>query len=226
MEERAKSVFDRSFETLAREFDLRANVVGIYLPQPLFKEFLHLYHVANRLERGMTAVLQDGEHQLFLEEGRKLGFHLPDVSLLVDSLESLGHAVKAADPFGIMSRDDDQVSLSSDQAQGLLSLASKTHDVVHDVFDTLRGSNYMSCLRHFRDVLHTPYAGGTALKDAVSAYFSLCRIQKQYSKFTHAVHDERDRFLERKVEEIEAEAEPPVVVRNGQVHLTTRDYRL
>lgn len=225
MEERAKSVFDRSFNALTREFDLRAPVVGICLPKPLFKEFLHLYHVAGKLERGMTAVLQDGEHQLFMEEGRRLGFHLPDVSLLVDSLEGLHHAVKVADPFGVIPRDDDQVSMTGDQAQGLLSLASKTHDVVHDAFDTLRGSNYMSCLRHFRDVLHTPYAGGTALKDAVSAYFSLCRIQKQYSRFTHAVHEERDRFLERKVEEIEAEADPPVLVRNGQVYLTMRDFR-
>lgn len=183
MSQRALTVFDRTLNDLAAEFNY-TSLRRIEIPVPLYKQFLKLYDRAMDLREKLSMVMDDGEHRLLLQEGRaRTTFNLPHEDFQRPENECLGAVLKSFNPYKISRINSDYVSLQPEQVQGFFQTFSSAHNVVHSVFDMFRQTDYIDYQRHLRDNLGIKYAGPTSLEELVGVYYTLARTNKMQKAY-------------------------------------------
>ena len=199
MRERARITFDQSIEDLSKYFNVSATIRAVVMPRALHDEFLDLYRRIDAFGRKITAIHEDGEHQLALDEWRH-DFRLPSADFLTAETAKLKQTMTGFDPYRADTQKSGKVSIAAGQAQGFFDTFTQGYDIVHALFEMFRSTDYMRFMRHLRDVDHTPYAGPTATKELTSVYFGLVRANRGQKAYLETLIDHRNNLLEPKVE--------------------------
>lgn len=182
MGERAQLVFDKSFVDLTKEFNVGGKINTVKVPNSLYKEFLDLYRRSKRMHDKLLSVIDDGEHILIMEEGRDF-FKLPNDHYLRPELAELRTLLNSFSPYDAPRQKNGRVCLRPDQIQGFFNLFAKDYDIVHDLFETFRNTDYLKYHRYLRDERGVKYAGPTSLQEIVGVFFGLARAQNKQRAF-------------------------------------------
>lgn len=207
MGDRPRLVYDKPFAQLVREFDLCAHVKEVFIPPELYHQNLHLYRAASAMHEAMSKVMNDGEHSLMIEEGRRF-FKLPDNQFMVREIEDLDAVLKSFDPFHAATNAKGEVVISESQGEGFMRLFASSYNMVHEAFEVFRNTDYFKLLRHMRNVQRTPYAGPSAMAEISQVYFALCRTHKSFSHYMDEIIDAQEQKIEERLEKVLAEGTP------------------
>ncbi len=186
MSQRGLCVFDKPVQSIAQEFN-KHSFRYHEVPYPLFRHYADLYQKSERLYDKMHLTLNDGEHILLMEEGKRDGFQLPSDDYLDIDMKSVKKALTAFDPYRPKSIKDGKVKLSAEQIQGYFTLFAADYDMFHTVCEAIRHTDYLKLHRYMRDVRGVKYAGPTALQEAVDVYVGLARTNKQQIKYLQEI---------------------------------------
>jgi hypothetical protein len=200
MGDRAPVFFDRRWDDLTKEFNFQTRVTEIFLPIALYNTYLGTYRRIDEMQRKTQEVIDDGEHHLVMEEGRRDRFRLPPDEYLKKELDDLRQSLDGFDPYRVTPRGQGMVRLSAEQVSGFFRVFSGARDVVERVSDVFHNSDYLKLFTHLRHVQKTPYAGPHSLGELFCAAWSLNIVtDRQYSFYTKTL-DERYEKLEKKVQ--------------------------
>lgn len=183
MAQRHLCIFDQPVSELADIFNVRGDWRRIEVPQKLYKEFVRLYQCSEDLHDKIKAVMEDGEHTLMLEDGRRLGFYLPEDDYLDVDLRDLKKNLKAVDPYRTLGGAKGYVYMAPEQVDGLFKVFVSSYDLLHNVWEIGRNTDYMKCIRHFRDKKDLKYSGPNSLNEMLRVYFGLARAEKQQATY-------------------------------------------
>lgn len=182
MAQRALCIFDRPVQSIAQEFN-KCGFRYHEVPNPLYARYLGLYKKSEILHDKMKETMEDGEHLLLMEEGRRHGFDLPSDDYLQDDLKSLKKALKAFDPYQARVYKHADVRLSAEQIQGFFNVFTADYDIFHAVAETIRYTDYMKVHRYMRDVRGVKYAGPAALQVMLDVFVDLSHTHKKQIEY-------------------------------------------
>lgn len=188
MGERGQLVFDTPFVDLVREFNVGGRINSVTLPYDLYKEYVRLYRRSVDMHKKLLSVMGDGEHQLILEEGRDK-FTLPANDIFAEDLNDLNRIIKSFDPFGV-TFSHGKVKLSDTQLQGFFDLFSKDYDVVHNLFEMFRATDYLKYHRHLRNE-GIKYAGPTSLQEIMNVLVGVAHAHHRQNAYIKELSDVR-----------------------------------
>ncbi len=184
MSQRALTLFDRPLNDLAAEFNYTTPLRRIEIPVSLYTQFIRLYERAHGLREKLALVMDDGEHRLLLQEGRlTTAFNLPHEDFQRPENDQLGFFLKSFNPYSVKRRSKEYVSLQPAQVEGFFHVFSAAHNVVHNVLDMFRQTDYLPYQRYLRDELGVKYAGPTSLQEIVGFHFTLARTHKMQKAY-------------------------------------------
>lgn len=173
MGQRVTLVFDHTLDDLARSFNVSAKINAAKIPHKLYNTYLDLFRRSGAMHDKLVAVINDGEHQLCMEEGRS-SFVLPSTERMEKHVGLLHGIMKSFDPFRT-DRDKEGVWLDRKQISGFFKLFSKDYDIVHETLDALRTTEYIRYHKHLRDN-GIRYAGPSSLQEVFSVYVGVARV--------------------------------------------------
>lgn len=178
MGERVQIIFDRPFVDLTKDFNVGGRINAATVPGYLYNEYVDLYRRSDDMHRKLEMVMDDGEHQLAMEEGMDF-FKLPNTRYLRKELGELRGILDSFDPYHTTFGKSGKVKLKDVQIQGFFNLFAKDYDIVHGLFETFRNTDYLKYHRHLRDVQKVKYAGPTSLQEIVNVFFGIARAQNK-----------------------------------------------
>lgn len=164
----------RAFNRLARntgQSGYYGIVKTIRMPERLYGEFLQLhFHTCALIDR-LEEVLEDGEHQLLIEEGRQHGLRMPDAEGFLLRIAASRAQTDSYDP-GYCVRDGGDIILPIHVARGLFGTAMMGMSLVHDSFQAILTTDYARYLRTLRNN-GCAYAGPEALTQMYTLHIAL-----------------------------------------------------
>lgn len=185
-----QTIFNSSVADLARSFNIAAPVPQVCLPTKLYSQFLHLYRRSYAMHDGLKAVIEDGEHRLAMEEGQA-DFRLPAPDYLEEEVAEFGKALKAFQPFAFTpAKKPDHVWLRSSNIDGFLNVFTKTRELILDVAEVLRNSDYLHYHRYLRDVQQVKYAGPVCLQQLFDAEIVLIQTHRAQHGYLDGIRQE------------------------------------
>ena len=193
MGQRATLVFDQTFEDLSRRFNASARVNAAKIPVSLYNDYLDLYRRSEHMHEKLVMVMEDGEHQLCMEEGRGR-FRLPEEGYLEPEVRDLKNILKSFQPYYTARPQRETVWLERDQIQGFFNLFSKDYDIVHSVLEMLRVTDYLPYHRHLKEQ-GIRYAGPTSLQEIVNVFVGVARTHGHQSAYIEELWTDRQRRL-------------------------------
>lgn len=186
MSQRALCVFDRPVQSIAQEFN-KCGFRYHEVPYPLYAHYIDLYKKSEILHDKMAATMNDGEHRLLMEEGRRDGFQLPPDDYLDVDLKCIKKALNAFDPYHARSFKNGNIKLSAGQIQGFFTLFSAGYDMFHTVAEAVRHTDYLKLHRYMRDERGIKYAGPTALQELVNVYIGVAKTNRQQINYLQKI---------------------------------------
>jgi len=183
----AKVIFHVPFEDLAKRFNLQANVSIIFFPASLHAEFIKTYLSCHAMAQKLDSILECPDHRIFIEEGRRLFFDLPNPDFLNPELALLRSSLQFFSPFKVQKIRKDQVGLFRQDIQGLFSVFAQSLDIGQKIFDMFKQTQYLECMRYMRDVQHTPYTGPSSLQEVFRTFIGVHRANQSQKAYLQSL---------------------------------------
>ncbi len=185
---RTTSIFDQPVNRIAENFNFRADQRGAWhVPEGLYEQFLDLFENLVIFHAKASAVIQDKEHALLIEMGRR-HFHLPPKNFLKEDLLDLAKKLSSFDAVTVRQTAKGDVELSMHQIEGFFRSFSKGQEVVEKIAVAFSDAQYMEYFRYLRNVAEAPYRGPTCISEANSLYFKLRYAHKKQIDFLVRPH--------------------------------------
>ncbi len=140
---------------------------GIIIDRDLYDAYLSQYHHGQRMAMAMETVLNDGEHQLVMEEARRAGYKLPDEQAFRRELDDYRAFLNGFNPYDVKMTHDGRVRVPLRTARAFHFMGEYNYALVEHVLVSVLHTQY---LRRFTDLKQAgfPYAGPTALQETVN----------------------------------------------------------
>lgn len=154
----------------------------VRIPADLYDSFLRLYRRSLQLANQMERTLDDGEHILYMEEGREQLKNLPDDRIFRDEIAAYKSFLKEFDPFRAVHLPSGNVQISTQTARSFVHMAHYTGYIVETAFNGVFHTQYLDGFTDLKK-LGIAYAGPSALQETMNAYTGLFHIHgKVHSK--------------------------------------------
>ena len=120
--------------------------VWLKLDKKLYKSNLEFFKRTKDLIDKLEIVMDDPEHRLLVEEGQKIGFHLPEEKIYRDFVMSYKQKFQSFNPFHVR-QDGENVWLAGDKAKAFIEnreISEKLYELLNTgIFD----KEYMPMIR-------------------------------------------------------------------------------
>lgn len=149
----------------------------IYVPQDIHEKCLRLYHLSLDLVDALRDVMEDGEHQIVMEEAQTLGYQLPDIELFKAELEAYGDFLYGINAYqGTLSKNG-YIKVPGDYAELFHGVMHYNCVMVGRIFSGCFETEYM---RRFGDLKQAgfAYAGPVALQQALNVLTDMARVAR------------------------------------------------
>jgi hypothetical protein len=174
---------------LKEHFDAVSNVPEncgtrkITVSKELYNAYIKLYFRSLQLAKKLECILNDGEHQLCMDEGQKDGWNLPDHDYMHDDVNHLKTVLKKLDPFrSIPIHNGSHVKISAHLAVEMHHLLQINILMSAKLFDMFRESEYLPFHRDLRE-RGIKYAGPTSLSEIVNTYMQSAHTYNKTQKY-------------------------------------------
>jgi hypothetical protein len=140
---------------------------GVIIDRDLYDSYLSQYHHGQRMAMTMETFLNDGEHQLVMEEARRAGYKIPDEQEFRRELDDYRSFLNWFNPYDVKIMGDGRVRLPLRTARAFHFMGEYNRALVEHVLVSVLHTEY---LRRFTDLKRAgfPYAGPTALQETVN----------------------------------------------------------
>ena len=154
---------------------------AVIISRDLYDSYLGQYMHAQRLSLAMEGVLEDGEHQLVLEEARFKGYSLPDESAFRRELATYREFLNSFNPYDVAATRDGRVRVPLRTARAFHFMGEYNRALAEHVLVAVLHTEY---LRRFTDLKQAgfAYAGPTALQQTVDMLAAHIRTEKEESR--------------------------------------------
>lgn len=154
---------------------------GVMIDGNLYAAYIEQYHYAHRMLLALQSVVDDGEHQLIMEEARRAGYKLPDEAIFRRELETYRDFLNSFNPYDVRVARDGRIRLPMRTARSLYFMAEYNQALGQYILGSVLRTEY---LRRFTELKRAgfPYAGPTALQetaDLLMAYGRTAREEKR-----------------------------------------------
>ncbi len=152
---------------------------ALRIPRPVYDAYVDLYRQSVRLAVALRNVIEDGEHCLAMEEAAAQGHRLPDLAEFSEELRQYIEFLNSFDPYGALSSQSGEILLPYRTAQNLLAMVHYNCLMLSRVLMGCFETDYMKHFKKLKEDL-IPYAGPTALQEAVDLIGGLARARTQH----------------------------------------------
>lgn len=167
----------------AAALDARGKGRKISVGKDLYDTYLRLYFRSKQLCDKLESIINDGEHQLCMEEGRNDGWNLPQPDFMKEDVQRLKQFLKELDPFNSMHHNNGRnTRISAKLAVNMHHLLQINIIMINKLFDMFRETDYLSYHRELK-AKGVKYAGPTSLGEIVGTYFMMAHTHKKTQKY-------------------------------------------
>lgn len=151
----------------------------IAVGKDLYDTYIKLYFRSLHLAQKLEQIVNDGEHQLCMQEGRDAGWNLPKGDYMREDVLRLKSFLKGLDPFNSVScRGGSHVKISAHMAVDMHHLLQINILMVGKLFDMFRETDYLNYHRELK-AKGFKYAGPTSLSEIVNIYMQSAHTQNK-----------------------------------------------
>ena len=155
-------------------------IAWIKLPIDLYHTHCRFFLRSRILVDKLEQVMDNVEHQLYMEEGRTLGYQMPEEQRYRDFIAFYKEQFESFNPFETASKDG-KVILRGDQARAFVDnrrLSAELYDMLDEgIFQT----EYMDMIRHLKN-LGAPYFGPSIFQEIMDwqlEALALAQLEKE-----------------------------------------------
>lgn len=165
----------------SKGFNFGDRISRVTVPEEIYRAYLELYNCSHRMADALSAVMQDGEHRLIMDEAAYEGYQLPDLNNFQWDLDSFRTFLGDFDPYAAQSRRPGYIDLPAPTARCLHHLVHFDCVIISRVLTGCFETEYM---RRFQDLkaLCFPYAGPTALQETLEVLMCLHKIRAEHAR--------------------------------------------
>jgi hypothetical protein len=149
---------------------------SVNVPVEVFDVYWDLYELSLRMAHSLDEVLNDSEHDLIMDEARKLSYRLPDIDLFRQEIRDYRAALDDFNPYTIKPRENGYVRVPIKTARMFHNLMQYNCFMISRVFDGCFNTDYM---KHFTFLRQSgfAYAGPVALQETMNTLITMIRAQ-------------------------------------------------
>lgn len=125
-------------------------VIGVLLPERLYKSHLLFFRDTKALVEKMERVLDDPEHSLCMYEGRELDFNLPSEEAFRNFVLIYNSHFQDFNPFSTQ-KADDKILLTGTQAKAFIDNRHFSADLYEALDTAIFQTQYMDLIRHLKN---------------------------------------------------------------------------
>ncbi len=154
----------------------------IYIPNDLYHVLHDFYGRALGLAEAMQTVLDDGEHQLILEEARAAGRRMPDIDGIRKELTEYRDFLRSFDAYNATPFRNGFVKMGLSTVQGHRETLIRSSVMLKNLWQGCFDTDYMDYFTTLKEN-GVPYAGQTALQQMMNVAIGFVKADKANDKY-------------------------------------------
>jgi hypothetical protein len=172
--------------------DQPERIASLRVPMQVYDAHLKIYRLSLYMAEALKAVLEDGEHQLAMDEAAEIGYRLPDMETFRQELDGYLDFLKSFNPYHVKYVGQDEVHMPYKTARAMQGLVHYNCLMLSRVLSGCFETEY---LKHFKTLKEDciPYAGPTAIQQAFNLIGGLADASAKRER--HKVMTIRERAL-------------------------------